>query len=293
MLGNFIVETCNAPGTGAMTPGGAIPGRIGFVQYFGNGAPCYYVLTDGVSEEFGSTTAGASMPRNVIWTSAGGTAPLNFTGTCQIYNMLPAQRAMFGDVNGNFNARGGVLFSLGAAGYADQAPRLDQVGMVRTKTVGITNGAFLLPVPAVPGGGSSQLLTIDLKGVTTGPSNIGYYLRFSDDNGNTYISGANDYRYGLATATDGASNEYNGLISYAPFTATLDHNSAMTAEITIDPTTRQWMSRAVGINGYNGKYVFSSGSGNAVSGGPPTHILISAIGQNLTAGQARISQKVF
>jgi Chaperone of endosialidase len=105
MLGNLILETCNAPGTAADCQLlGPASGRLPFSFSFGSGAACFYVLADGSQEEWGIGTFHVGSPNTltrttVLRNSSGSTARLNFLGTTRVYNEIPAERALYVDNN--------------------------------------------------------------------------------------------------------------------------------------------------------------------------------------------------
>jgi hypothetical protein len=112
MLGNLILEMCNAPGTAAdCNLLGPTSGRLPFGFWFATGAQCFYVMTDGTQEEWGIGTYTAGSPNKlnrttVIKNSANSTARLNFLGTTKIYNETPAERSLWIDNSNNLNISG-------------------------------------------------------------------------------------------------------------------------------------------------------------------------------------------
>ena len=190
MLANFVLETCNAPGTGSVTPLGAPSGRITFVTAFGSGAKAFYTLTDGTQTEEGWTVTGSTMTRNVIWTSAGGTSPLNFTSACQIFNTLPAERSMWADDSSVYQGRNRRLTGLATAIDPTGAPRLDQVGweLLSSQSPGSAVASILTTVSGTP----YYRFRAEITRATPSTSAIGF-LRFSQDGGTTYKSGTSDY----------------------------------------------------------------------------------------------------
>jgi len=95
MLGNFVLESANNPGTGSFILSGAPAGRRGWSGAFPDGE-VYYFADDGTQAEWGigRLTHGvpASISRDtVLGTTAEKTARLNFTGTTLVYSALPAE----------------------------------------------------------------------------------------------------------------------------------------------------------------------------------------------------------
>jgi len=106
MLNNFVLETCNAPGTAStVNLAGPPSGRVGFLQAFASGAQCFYFMDDGTQAEAGVATLAAGSPNTlarttVLWNSYQGTnnpGRVNFTGATRVYNEVPAQRAVYLD----------------------------------------------------------------------------------------------------------------------------------------------------------------------------------------------------
>ncbi|ETC97963.1 hypothetical protein [Asaia sp. SF2.1] len=95
MLGNFVLENANNPGTGDFILSGAPAGRRGWSGAFPDGE-VYYFADDGTQAEWGigRLTHGipASISRDtVIGTTQDRAVRLNFTGTTLVYSALPAE----------------------------------------------------------------------------------------------------------------------------------------------------------------------------------------------------------
>lgn len=102
MLKNFVLETANAPGTSStFNLGGAASGRLSYSGAgFTNGQLVFYVMDDGSQKEWGIGTFNTGSPNTmtrttVIGTTTGGTSKLNFTGTTNVYNSLPAENTAY------------------------------------------------------------------------------------------------------------------------------------------------------------------------------------------------------
>lgn len=98
MLGDFVLETANNPGTNAFILSGAPAGRRNWSGAFPDGE-VYYFADDGTQAEWGigRLTHGipASISRDtVLGTTQDKTARLNFTGTTWVYSALPAEYAV-------------------------------------------------------------------------------------------------------------------------------------------------------------------------------------------------------
>ena len=114
MLGNLVLEMCNAPGTAAdCNLLGPTSGRLPFGFWFPSGSQCFYVLSDGTQSEWGIGTYTAGSPNKlnrttVLKNSANSTARLNFLGSTKVYNETPAEREIWIDNNGNLVINGQV-----------------------------------------------------------------------------------------------------------------------------------------------------------------------------------------
>jgi len=103
MVGNFILETANAPGTATtVNLAGPATGRMSFSQKFSTGNPIYYFMDDGAQAEWGRGTFTSGSPNTisrttVIGNTAGTTAKLNFAGTTRVYSEFPAEKVCYID----------------------------------------------------------------------------------------------------------------------------------------------------------------------------------------------------
>lgn len=102
MLKNYILNTCNAPGTGTCSLIAAPIGRRNFSDAgnFTTGTQCFIVLDDGVQMEWGIGTLTTGSPdtitrTTVLGNSLGTTAKLNFAGVTRVYNALPAENTIY------------------------------------------------------------------------------------------------------------------------------------------------------------------------------------------------------
>lgn len=112
----LVQETCTNPGTGTtVNLNGAVSSRRSFASSFSNGQTCFYVLSDGLISEWGIGTFSTGSPNTlsrttVLGNSAGTTSRLNFTGTTNVYNAVPAEYSSFmtsdwgGTAGGSANA---------------------------------------------------------------------------------------------------------------------------------------------------------------------------------------------
>ena len=103
MLKDFVLESCNAPGTATtINLAGPAADRLSFAAVFTNGSPVFYYMDDSIQAEWGIGTLTTGSPNTltrstVLGNTSNTTARLNFTGTVRVYNELPAARAPYVD----------------------------------------------------------------------------------------------------------------------------------------------------------------------------------------------------
>ncbi|WP_061490497.1 hypothetical protein [Acetobacter malorum] len=95
-LGNYVLETATAPGTGSFTLNGPETDRRSFSAAFPNGGSVFYFADDGSSAEWGVGTLTIGTPSTlsrttIIGTTSGGTSVLNFPSSVEVYNEIPAE----------------------------------------------------------------------------------------------------------------------------------------------------------------------------------------------------------
>src|ERR1043165_8261929 len=125
LLADLVLETANAPGTGTINLLGAQPERVSFYTGFGSpsSALVYYVVSDNTIAEWGIGTFTHGSPdtlarTTVIGNTSGTTARLNFTGTCKVYNSLPASKTVYVDNSNNVVVPTGARFASVSGGVA-------------------------------------------------------------------------------------------------------------------------------------------------------------------------------
>ena len=117
MIGNFVQQTANNPGTAAtVTLAGPSAGRRGIIAAFGGGATVYLGMEDGTQWQLVEALTVAGPPQQitittVISNSAGTTARLNFTGSVRIYSVLPAERNIYHRADGSVPLTGDTTIS--------------------------------------------------------------------------------------------------------------------------------------------------------------------------------------
>lgn len=98
VLADRVQETCNSPGTGAVTLLGAVTGFQSFSAGIGNGNTTYYAIADqsGANWEVGIgsySSSGNTLTRTTVLASSNGGSATNFSsGTQNVWCDLPASR---------------------------------------------------------------------------------------------------------------------------------------------------------------------------------------------------------
>jgi hypothetical protein len=130
MIGNFVQETANAPGSAAtVTLAGPAAGRRGIIAAFGGGATVYLGMDDGTQWQLVEALTVAGPPQQITITtvinnSAGTTNRLNFTGSVRIYSAIPAERNVYARPDGTIQgatATGDAVFRAADAAAARTA----------------------------------------------------------------------------------------------------------------------------------------------------------------------------
>lgn len=199
MLKNLVKETTNNPGTGGtINLAGAPTGYVTFLSQFPSGSPVLYFITDGTKTECntGVVTSGSpvtlSRGTTPIWTSTGATSRLNFTGTVSVFCAQPAERTLWGDAAGVWQAQNRRMTSLANATGNTDAVSFGQIGWyVADEKVGGTpaGGAVSFAIPA-----GTPRVRFEFSDCAPA-SQADMYMRVSRDGGSTYMSGAADYTY--------------------------------------------------------------------------------------------------
>lgn len=171
MLKNFVLETANAPGTSTtFNLGGAATDRFSFAGAgFTNGQVCFYFMDDGAQFEYGVATFNTGSPNTlsrttVLGNSAGNTSRLNFTGTTDVYNAMPAENAVYRNSSnvldvgtpGSVTASGKTLFR----GHLNGLVTSRNAGTPNTK-IDVSIGAAMDEVAQAGFITSSSVITID------------------------------------------------------------------------------------------------------------------------------------
>ena len=100
VLKDRVLETCSAPGTGAVTLLGAVTGYQTFSSAIGNANTCYYTIADqnGSNWEVGIgtyATSGNTLTRTTVLSSSNAGSTVNFaTGTQNVFVTYPSERSV-------------------------------------------------------------------------------------------------------------------------------------------------------------------------------------------------------
>lgn len=170
-LKNFVLETASAPGTATtVSLIGPATGRMSFVGAgFTSGMTVeYYFMDDGTIFEYGIGTFHSGSPNTldrttVLGNSAGTTARLSFAGDTDIYNEIPAERAVYVNSAGTCVIAG----NLQVTGSFGQSPVITNktsayaivVADRGTRFTASTAVPFTLPTASSAGAGWSVDLT--------------------------------------------------------------------------------------------------------------------------------------
>ena len=115
-LANFVLETATSPGTGAFILNGPETGRRAFSAAFRTGQTVFYFADDGSNAEWGLGTLTIGTPSTlarttILGTTSGAMQALNFTGTVEVYNEIPAERIPILDESGDLTILNGHQFA--------------------------------------------------------------------------------------------------------------------------------------------------------------------------------------
>ncbi|KAA8387774.1 hypothetical protein FKW31_03810 [Acetobacter sp. DmW_136] len=112
-LGNYVLETATSPGTGGFTLNGAEANRRAFSTAFPNGGNVLYFADDGSQAEWGIGTLTVGTPSTlarstVLGNTAGTKVALNFPGSVEVYNEIPAEMVAVLEQDGSLELAGSL-----------------------------------------------------------------------------------------------------------------------------------------------------------------------------------------
>ena len=105
VVSDRVREITTVVGTGPATPSGAFTGFTTFADAIGTGNTTFYVITNNSAGEWevgAGTFDGTSLSRDTIFTSSNNNLIVDFAaGTKEIFCDLPAERAVYNNVDGS------------------------------------------------------------------------------------------------------------------------------------------------------------------------------------------------
>lgn len=105
VVSDRVREITTVTGTGPATPSGAFTGFTTFADAIGTGNTTFYVITNNSAGEWevgAGTFDGTQLTREVVYKSSNGNLIVDFSaGTKEIFCDLPAERAVYNNVDGS------------------------------------------------------------------------------------------------------------------------------------------------------------------------------------------------
>lgn len=105
VVSDRVREITTVTGTGPATPSGAFTGFTTFADAIGTGNTTFYVITNNSAGEWevgAGTFDGTEISRDTVFTSSNGGLLVDFVaGTKEIFCDLPAERAVYNNVDGS------------------------------------------------------------------------------------------------------------------------------------------------------------------------------------------------
>jgi hypothetical protein len=248
MLRNLVKETATNPGSGtSINLGGAPSGYVSFVSAFGSGGAAWYAITDGVQTEIQSGTVTAGSPNTLsrgtpVWTSAGGSTRLSFTGAVTIYCVQPADRTLYADASSVWQAQARRIAGMADGTAQTDAPTLQQLTWRRLSTSNFSSttalATFTLP-------STSRKFRVDYLVVASVAGAV--FAQLSLD-GTTFRAGASDYGYVASSSRIASVVNFGGLLSYIPVSDTANAAGQMIGgAFEFDATTNYGTADAVAL----------------------------------------------
>ena len=281
VLKDRVLETCSAPGTGAVTLLGAVTGYQAF-STVGNGNTCYYAIADqsGSNWEVGIgtyATSGNTLTRTTILSSSNAGSTVNFaTGTQNVFLTYPSERSV--------NLSSAALTS-GRVTYATTDGLLtDNANMTfNGTTLTLANDASISGLTVGKGGGANAdntaLGASALFSNSTGTQNVavgkGSFYSATSANFNTGLGFNSGYYqtgvqntaiglnalYGVNGTSTGVSNVAVGFLALTANTSGSSNTSVGTSALQANTTASN--NTAVG---YQAGYSNTTGTRNVFIG---------------------------
>lgn len=289
MIGDFVEESANAPGTATIFPlAGASPGARGFLSRFGANAEIIVGMHDGAQ---GQTIIGRLLSApdrmqivSVLENTAGTTARLNFTGPVRVYSVLAASRMLYANASNVWQGQGRRLAGLASAAEAADAMRRDQAGWVQVRTDVMTNASgWPVALPA-----EFSRFRVEWEDVSPATASEGMFFRLSTDGGASYHQGGTDYPWRGTLSTSTGVMPLGSALSYGPISGSMDAPAFGELEF-YRYGSHQWCARAHTRRPPNAEHVGweSSGwlQGNSLTA---THLIVGIVDRNIAAGRFRL-----
>ena len=187
VLKDRVLETCSAPGTGAVTLLGAVTGYQTFSSAIGNANTCYYTIADqnGANWEVGIgtyATSGNTLTRTTVLSSSNAGSTVNFaTGTQNVFVTYPSERSV--NLSSSALTSGRVTYATTDGLLTDSANMTFDGNNLYVGTTSNTGKLIVNGNASVPMGG--QVSNIQTNGTDT---------RWSYQS--TVFSNANSYAFG-------------------------------------------------------------------------------------------------
>jgi len=163
VLADRVKETCNSPGTGAVTLLGAVFGFASF-DVIGAGNNTYYAIVDqlGTNWEVGiglfSSGPSTLVRQTVLSNSAGTTSFINFaSGVQDVFVTYPSERAVF------LNPTDTPTYTNGQLLIGDSSTGLlEKATLTAGTNISITNGNGSITISSSGGGGPSSSIIANM-----------------------------------------------------------------------------------------------------------------------------------
>lgn len=223
-LSNYVLETATAPGTGSFTLNGPESDRRSFSAAFPNGGSVFYFADDGAGAEWGIGTLTVGTPSvlartTVLGNTANTRAALNFPGSVEVYNEIPAEFIPILNPDGSLSIKGNrVVVGIGGS----NANYIVQLSYdFGAAALGFMDGAGTWRYAQPKGDYSTNAqLTAEIQRATNIESNLQsskYDKTGGEISGSVTVLGSGGVRttYDPGGQVNGQTTNYGGFASYA------------------------------------------------------------------------------
>ena len=221
-LKDRVLETCSAPGTGAVTLLGAVTGYQTFSSAIGNANTCYYTIADqnGANWEVGIgtyATSGNTLTRTTVLSSSNAGSTVNFaTGTQNVFVTYPSERSV--NLSSSALTSGRVTYATTDGLLTDSANMTFDGTTLTTTNVSILGNASTNPF-VVNTNANGSLPSASLNGLiisqnyTAGAAEVDFFY-----NQSSYVGDNGGFRFyqrtGTSTANEMMRMTQNSVITY-------------------------------------------------------------------------------